>query len=81
MVRTLALILTVAHPGDPALTGSRLPKPRRIALLLLFAFEVVINIILTVIITIITLLTIIITIITSGDSPLVFGRWTLWRWH
>ena len=28
--------------GDPAFDGSLLPKPRRIALLILFAFEVVI---------------------------------------
>ena len=28
------------NPGDPALTGSRLQKPRRVALLILFAFEV-----------------------------------------
>ena len=30
------------HSGDPAFDGSLLPKPRRIALLILFAFEVVI---------------------------------------
>ena len=29
------------HSGDPAFDGSLLPKPRRIALLILFAFEVV----------------------------------------
>ena len=59
MVRSHDSLTTLAHPGDPALTGSRLPKPRRIALLLLFAFEVVINI--TLLITIITILILITT--------------------